>query len=173
MQEHPDAIAYRDRILDGYSALGLIYGNDSWNGRTSSLDIKFETDNNAFGMGINDVGDMQSPSGEFEMSRRKKRKSANSSTSACTQKVQRIFGEEIQEAVEDKSCLIKTHGGTEEDKDYSSIECIVAALQTVPDMDDELFLEACELLEDERKAKMFVAMDVTARRKWLLKKLRR
>ncbi|KAF5469203.1 hypothetical protein F2P56_013293 [Juglans regia] len=174
IKEHPDAIAYRDRILDGYSDLGLIYGNDSWNGRTSSLDIKFETDNNAFGMGINDVGDMQSPSGEFEMSRkRKKRKSASSSTSACTQKVQRTLGEEIQEAAEEKSCLVKTHGGAEEDKDYSSIECIVAALQTVPDMDDELFLEACELLEDERKAKMFVAMDVTARRKWLLKKLRR
>ena len=32
----------------------------------------------------------------------------------------------------------KTYLGTEEDKDYSSIERIVAALQTVPDMDDEI-----------------------------------
>ncbi|KAK7843292.1 hypothetical protein CFP56_012755 [Quercus suber] len=105
--------------------------------------------------------------------RRRKRKSAPSSTSACIQRVRRTIKKETQEAVEGKPCVVKTYLGTEEDKDYSSIECIAAALQTVPDMDDEIFLEACELLEDEREAKMFVAMDVTARRKWLLKKLRR
>ena len=52
--------------------------------------------------------------------------------------------------------MVKTYLGIEEDKDYSSIECIVATLQTVLDMDDEIFLEACELLGDGRKAKMFV-----------------
>uniref|UniRef100_A0A2N9HVL4 Myb/SANT-like domain-containing protein n=1 Tax=Fagus sylvatica TaxID=28930 RepID=A0A2N9HVL4_FAGSY len=170
IKEHPDAIAYRDKILDDYCDLCLIYGNESRNGRLSYSDIKMEINTNTLGMGIDDlIGDIQSPAMEFEISRqRRKRKSATSSTSACVQKVQRTIKEEIQEP-----CVIKTYLGTEEDKDYSSIECIVAALQTVPDMDDELFLEACELLEDERKAKMFVAMDITARRKWLLKKLRR
>jgi hypothetical protein len=170
LQEHPDAIAYRDKILDDYCDLCLIYGNESRNGRLSYSDIKMEINTNTLGMGIDDlIGDMQSPAMEFEIScQRRKRKSATLSTSACVQKVQRTIKEGIQEP-----CVIKTYLGTEEDKDYSSIECIVAALQTVPDMDDELFLEACELLEDERKAKMFVAMDITARRKWLLKKLRR
>lgn len=141
IKEHPEAVAYRERTLDGYCDLCLIFGNESKNAR------------------------------DLEMShQRKKRKSATLSTSALTRKAQRTI-EEMQGAVEDKPREVKPFVGSEEEKDYSSIERIVSALQTVPDMDDELFLEACELLEDERNAKMFVAMDVTARRKWLLKKL--
>ena len=177
LQDHPDAVTYRDKILGDYCDLCLIYGNESQHSRSSYFDVKMEinTNTNTLGMGIDDViGETLSPANEFEISHQKrKRKSAPLSTSACIQKVRRTIKKETQEAVEGEPCVVKTYLGTEEDKDYSSIECIVAALQTVPDMDDEIFLEACELLEDERKAKMFVAMDVTARRKWLLKKLRR
>ncbi|KAH0987514.1 hypothetical protein GBA52_014691 [Prunus armeniaca] len=82
--------------------------------------------------------------------------------------------EEIQELLNEKPHIVKGLVGDEEDKDCCSIERIVAALETVPGMDDELLLEASLILEDDddKKAKMFVAMDVAARKKKLYRKLR-
>ncbi|ESQ37880.1 hypothetical protein EUTSA_v10028655mg [Eutrema salsugineum] len=53
-----------------------------------------------------------------------------------------------------------------------AIEDAVVAIQALPDMDEELILDACDLLEDELKAKTFLALDVKLRKKWLLRKLR-
>lgn len=53
-----------------------------------------------------------------------------------------------------------------------AIEDAVEAIQALPDMDEELILDACDLLEDELKAKTFLALDVKLRKKWLLRKLR-
>ncbi|EOA22753.1 hypothetical protein CARUB_v10003465mg [Capsella rubella] len=53
-----------------------------------------------------------------------------------------------------------------------AIEDAVEAIQALPDMDEELILDACDLLEDEIKAKTFLALDVKLRKKWLLRKLR-
>lgn len=53
-----------------------------------------------------------------------------------------------------------------------SIERVIEAIQSLPNMDEDLVLDACDLLEDERKAKTFIALDVKLRRKWLIRKLR-
>ncbi|KAI9182428.1 hypothetical protein LWI28_025255 [Acer negundo] len=53
-----------------------------------------------------------------------------------------------------------------------SIEHVIAAVQVLPDMDEDLVLDACDFLEDELKAKTFMALDVKLRKKWLLRKLR-
>ena len=53
-----------------------------------------------------------------------------------------------------------------------SIESVIEAVQALPDMDEELVLDACDFLEDEKKAKTFLALDVKLRKKWLMRKLR-
>ncbi|KAJ1375364.1 Myb/SANT-like domain [Sesbania bispinosa] len=159
-EEYPEAIAFGETIRDNYSDLCLLFGNLNQNKIPGCVRIKLKaSNNNNFGMETSEMmGDLQSSAREFEISYgRKRRKSQAVFTSSDARKVQKTLPSEVQEDLEEK-------------KD-NSIERIVAALQTVPDLDDELFLEACLLLEDERKAGMFVAMDSTARRRWLFKNL--
>lgn len=53
-----------------------------------------------------------------------------------------------------------------------SIESVIEAVQALPNMHEDLVLDACDLLEDEKKAKTFMALDVKLRKKWLMRKLR-
>lgn len=63
---------------------------------------------------------------------------------------------------------------SKEDENANAVptEVVVAAIQALPDMDEELVLDACDLLEDQRKAKTFLALDVKLRKKWLMRKIR-
>lgn len=56
---------------------------------------------------------------------------------------------------------------------YFAIETAIDALQAIPDIDEEVLLDGCDLFEDERKAETFLALDATLRKKWLLRKLGR
>ena len=53
-----------------------------------------------------------------------------------------------------------------------SIDKVINVLQAIPGMDEDLILDACDFLEDERRARMFMALDDNLRKKWLLRKLR-
>ncbi|XP_012082833.1 L10-interacting MYB domain-containing protein isoform X1 [Jatropha curcas] len=53
-----------------------------------------------------------------------------------------------------------------------SIENVIKAVQALPDMDEDLILDACDFLEDDMKAKTFMALDVKLRKRWLIRKLR-
>lgn len=74
----------------------------------------------------------------------------------------------LHETVSAVSCLL----GSKEDEMDSLIENVVRAVQDLPDMDEDLVLDACDFLEDEKKAKTFLALDVKLRKKWLMRKLR-
>ncbi|XP_027364017.1 L10-interacting MYB domain-containing protein-like isoform X2 [Abrus precatorius] len=57
-------------------------------------------------------------------------------------------------------------------EDTFSVDYVISELQAIPDMDDDLILDACDFLEDERRARIFLALDASLRKKWLLRKLR-
>lgn len=59
----------------------------------------------------------------------------------------------------------------DKDSNSVSVEIVVEAIQALPDMDEDLVLDACDLLEDEKKAKTFMALDFKLRKKWLIRKL--
>ncbi|KAB2607976.1 hypothetical protein D8674_011144 [Pyrus ussuriensis x Pyrus communis] len=53
-----------------------------------------------------------------------------------------------------------------------SIEKVIDVLKAIPDIDDDLLLDAIDLLEDEKRARMFLALHPALRKKWLMRKLR-
>lgn len=78
----------------------------------------------------------------------------------------------MQEALSDIADAVKKLMNKREKINDKSIEKALNALQAMPDIDEELVMDACDLLEDERKAKTFLALNVSLRKKWLLRKLR-
>ncbi|XVF06138.1 hypothetical protein REPUB_Repub06bG0021600 [Reevesia pubescens] len=198
LKEHPDARSYRNRSLPSYNDMFLIYGNASTNAwhlgaenyageekdvspssssptrihGTGSVGIKSEIDIEALDIGFNDIfGDLQSLAAEFEIPDQRKRRKTDASSMSASRKAPRSNQEKLH-PFHERPVMVKTSFDNE-DQYYSSIESIVDALQAIPGMDDVLFLDASKLLEDEKNARMFVAMDVNQRRKWLLRKLRR
>lgn len=57
-------------------------------------------------------------------------------------------------------------------EDSFSVDNVISVLQAIPDLDDDLILDAIDFLEDERRGRMFLALDANLRKKWLLRKLR-
>jgi len=61
---------------------------------------------------------------------------------------------------------------TKTKNDDFSVDNVLSVLQAIPDLDDDLILDACDFLEDERRARLFLALAAPLRKKWLLRKLR-
>ncbi|KAI7998152.1 L10-interacting MYB domain-containing protein [Camellia lanceoleosa] len=171
--EHPDAIAYKNKTLGYYNDLCILFGSGIADGGLSCQDMGTEIDYNALEIEMDQVsGCIQIPLLDVDTSDQgKKRPTKMPSVSGQSRKVQKT-GEEIQEPCTDTTSVV-TRLVKKQEKSYDSIANAIDALQSVSDIDDELLLDGCDLLEDERKAKTFLALDVNLRRRWLLRKLGR
>lgn len=78
----------------------------------------------------------------------------------------------MKEALSEMASAVKALMNKKEKNNNKLLENALSALQAMPDIDEELVMDACDLLEDERMAKIFLALDISLRKKWLLRKLR-
>uniref|UniRef100_A0A5B7B8U3 Myb/SANT-like domain-containing protein n=1 Tax=Davidia involucrata TaxID=16924 RepID=A0A5B7B8U3_DAVIN len=195
IKAHTDARQYMTRPVPYYIDLCVICGELSGDGKDSvsghNLDQQDEvpevkssrslkgSQSPAASVSCEDQdGDIQESSHvdfKFTVSDQKnKRHLENPSYSAHSKKA-RSKEEGMASALREMATAVSSLADKKKDDETSnsiSIENVIEAIQALPDMDEDLVLDACDLLEDEKKAKTFLALDVKLRKKWLIRKLR-
>lgn len=136
----------------------------------NSQDLHMQAADNVVEVEINGVlENLHFPLEEHEISdEQRKRPSTEQLDSGNSNKAQKVS----QELERTDSETVDVPVLMNKNENLGAMESAINALQSIPDMDDEFLLDACDLLEDDRKAKTFLALDSTLRKKWLLRKLR-
>ncbi|TQD75771.1 hypothetical protein C1H46_038668 [Malus baccata] len=173
IKDHPDAISYRNAFLGGYSDLSKICVNRELDGKFSGQGVGMEAGPIVFEIEMNGAsGDLQLLAEDVEISdQQRKRPTLTPPNPGRSKKAQKT-GKDTQKAPTEMVGGVTKLADNKEKNNCTPIEKAIDALQALPGMDDELMLDACDLLEDERKAKTFLALDGALRKKWLLRKLR-
>ncbi|KAK6912481.1 Myb/SANT-like domain, partial [Dillenia turbinata] len=169
-KEHPDAISYRGKSLGNYNDLCMIFGDGNSDEGFGCFGLDIETDHHVLGMDIDGVPEyIESPIKDLEMLEQNRKRFAG--TPSASERSGKVLKTDKVGSFVEMANGVSTLVGKEVPKNYVLMENAIDALQSIPDMDDELLLDACDLLEDEMKAKTFLALDAALRKKWLLRKL--
>ncbi|XP_021613481.1 L10-interacting MYB domain-containing protein isoform X1 [Manihot esculenta] len=127
----------------------------------------------AASVSMEEIGNMHTSPGTIVFDQMKKRQSESQANSAHSKKA-RGKDEGMASALREMATAVSSLSDKRKDENSNSIsiENVIRTVQALPDMDEELILDACDFLEDETKAKTFMALDVKLRKKWLMRKLR-
>ncbi|MCL7030671.1 hypothetical protein MKW94_006273 [Papaver nudicaule] len=173
VKEHPDAHSYRTKILANYNDLCKIF-----DGRNNYSCHEIDPDSDV--PGIRSDGLLQSSAPPYESkpvrepkvhSATKKHPSTTPLSGQDSRKLQKIENGNSASALSEAEGVVVSLRNQQKEN-VSTIEHVMSQLQALPDIDEDLILDACDLLEDEIKAKIFLALDVKLRKKWLIRKLR-
>ncbi|OAY27515.1 uncharacterized protein LOC110604276 isoform X2 [Manihot esculenta] len=169
IQVQPDAIAYRNKVSENYIDLCQIQRSETSN--IQNLEVQTGNDSEEVRVDLL-LGDVQFPMEDIPISdQQRKRPTKTPPDYENSSKVQKV-DKEMQRTFPETAEAATTSVNKKESKNRGTIENAIDALQAIADIDEELLLDACDLLEDDKKAKTFLALDATLRKKWLLRKLR-
>ncbi|XP_043695598.1 uncharacterized protein LOC122646171 isoform X2 [Telopea speciosissima] len=194
LKAHPEARSYRTKTVPNYNDLCVIYGHPITDGRQScsgpsghEVDLEYmpgmeievwEEPISPISAGHGDpLIDTQESSSQSDeavdiSNQQNKRPFSLPSTFGHPRKMQRCSDQRMADALREMAIAVTSLTNKKENDSPNTLENVVNALKAIPDIDEDFFLDACDLLEDEQKAKMFLALDVTIRKKWLMRKLR-
>ncbi|XP_042476543.1 L10-interacting MYB domain-containing protein-like [Macadamia integrifolia] len=110
---------------------------------------------------------------DMDSSEQSKRPPEMPSTSLHSKKPRMTSDEGMADVLREMAVAVTSISSKKKENDDSILtEKVIEVLQAIPDIDEDLLLDACDLLEDEVKAKTFLALDAKLRKKWLTRKLR-
>lgn len=182
-QDHPDARYLRYKSISNYNQMALVLGNMLLEGIQTSQMNSFEVAGGVqilSGFQPQNVPESSSSAGEepkFETPNEGKSLHSFSTPppSLTQQKAQDSSLATVgsKDVVSEAPTFTKLPEKKEEKENDGSVDCWFDELSAVPDLDEDLFLEATILLQDREKAKIFMRLDPKLRRKWLTLMLRR
>ncbi|KAL8195892.1 hypothetical protein R6Q57_025382 [Mikania cordata] len=158
-KEHLFATSYKNKVMRHYKDFCIIFGNVCSEKLTNS-DVLIH-------------GNLEILPKETGTINKKKRVKKMPLGLERSEKLQKNQSEDIKEAFTDMVNVVSKLVNGKTDRNYSAIEKEIDALQAIPDIDDDLLLDGCDILEDEKKSKTFLALDASLRKKWLLRKVGR
>ncbi|KAK9290587.1 hypothetical protein L1049_008758 [Liquidambar formosana] len=182
---HPNFRRYRNTTMPSYRDMCTICGNETTpvNKNITCCNLTLENGNpgkNIVGVSIPIVNADSNESqkkasdsgGDKDLSDQHKRCPLGTPQTFQQSKRARRIDEGMADVLREMEVAVISLTKKKENENFISTKNVIDALQALPDIDDDLLLDACDFLEDEKKAKMFLALDVTLRKKWLMRKLR-
>lgn len=173
LQEHPHTISYRGKVLEYYKDLSTIFGTVRSGDHAAIFEsIGSQIDHSFLDVEFVDIcGDLQISIPELLTSDEGKKRPTITPASEHSCKLQKTGDGDVQDEFCHVGNVVSKLANGKDEKSHVATERSIDALQEIPNIGDELLLDAYNLLEDERKAKTFLALDASLRRKWLLRKL--
>lgn len=164
---------YRNKSLSFYKDMSIICGNET---PTFQYGYPFVKAGEFSVPIIQTTGKVEEILEDDEREEKKCRYDTEDTKEACEGPSEMNEETEIEIGMEDamQEMVAAVTALTKKEKNTLLIEDVIYILQAMPDMDgdDDLLLDACDFLEDDNKAKVFLALDPGLRKKWLLRKLR-
>ncbi|KAF8398002.1 hypothetical protein HHK36_016928 [Tetracentron sinense] len=188
VKAHPNVRVYRNKIIPYYNGLcvicgGVICGDATGDKRCSRKKKMGGVSGGLQSMvmpvpcrvPMDDAHEESSHSGGDKniSNQQNKHLSKMPSTSQHSNKRARRTDNDMEDALREMAVAVTSLTNKKEENDNpTSTENVIDVLQAITGIDEDLLLDACDFLEDEKRAKMFLALDARLRKKWLVRKLR-